>query len=390
MRTAIAACVLALSPFVASAQVVTREGRESPETATAPAADRVARYAEETTGEMPSKAPTTTKKSAAAVGANVYRTQSVTMSSHASYFRIYDAGRTLITDRDGDGHFSEFKIRFDADVSFGDALVYARLYIRRVGSNDPWKFYHETDDFWIYGESGTDDYYVTTTLDDGFPAGDYEVLIDLYESGYSGVVATIGPYDSGALSYLPLEEVGLDVPFGLQGYYINDVATTLLVDSDRDGYYSRFRITFDPDTDIPGSYVYAIVWVRAQGGQWIKEHTSKDFRIDASGTADAYSFTADWVSGYPTGYYDVQIDLHDSTTGVLVASAGSERPELSRVPLEDQSRDQFVSSPPTGGGSVSTSSREHGGGAVSLWFAGALLGFVATRKWRGTSATPRT
>ena len=72
----------------------------------------------------------------------------------------------------------------------------------------------------------------------------------------SGVVATIDAYDTSALGYLPLEEMGLDVPIELTGYYINDVASTLLIDEDRDGFYSRFRVTFDPDTDYGGSYVY--------------------------------------------------------------------------------------------------------------------------------------
>src|SRR5690606_6370745 len=114
---------------------------------------------------------------------------------------------------------SEFRIRFDADSSVGDVLVCAKLYLRRVGEPD-WLLYHTTDDFWLDGLSGSDDYYVTTTLDDGFATGEYDVLIDLYEVGYSGIVATIDAYDTNALAYLPLEEVGLDVPIELPGYSI--------------------------------------------------------------------------------------------------------------------------------------------------------------------------
>jgi hypothetical protein len=86
-----------------------------------------------------------------------------------------------------------------------------------------------------------------------------------------------------------------------------------------------------------------------------------------------YSFTADWISGYPTGSYDVQIDLRDAETGALVASAGSERAELSRIPLEDQARDTRVNPQPPGGGGGGSSSRERGGGAIGGWFAMALL-----------------
>ena len=299
------------------------------------------------------------------------RPSAPTRSAKISDFSFFDAGSTLLADRDGDGFHREFRVRFDADVVSGDALVFARLYLRRAGDSN-WLLYSETDDFLISGQNGDDDYFVTTTLDDGWPTGDYDVLIDLYESGFSGIVATIGPFDSDALALLPLEETGLDLPIALPGYDIGDVATTLLIDDDGDGHYSKFRIDFDPDADFDGTFVYAEVWVRPQGGEWIQEHVSDDFLVDASGDADTYSVTADWISGYPTAFYDVQIDLRDADTGVLIAAAGSERPELSRIPLEDQARDTRVS-PPTSGGGGGSHSREHGGGALGGWF---LLGLL--------------
>ena len=299
------------------------------------------------------------------------RPEKPTVSAKISDFWFFDAGSTLLKDRDGDGFHREFRVRFDADVVSGSAIVFARLYLRRVGERD-WLLYHETDDFEIFGEDGDDDYFVTTALDDGWPTGDYDVLIDLYESGFSGIVATIGPFDSDALALLPLEETGLDLPIELPGYDIRDVSTTLLIDDDDDGHYSKFRIEFDPDADFDGTFVYAEVWVRPQGGEWIQEHVSDDFLVDASGDADVYSLTADWISGYPTSFYDVQIDLRDADTGALVASAGSERPELSRIPLEDQGRDTRVNVPPASGGGIVTS-RESGGGAIGGWFALALL-----------------
>jgi hypothetical protein len=359
----------------------TGEGRVKDETMQAPDAARVSKYSSESSqAGMPAHSAKSTAKQTVKT-APTYRAAEKSISTRSSYFRFYEASRILRTDRDQDGHYSEFRIRFDADATFGDALVYAKLYIRRVGDQGGWKLYHETDDFWIYGQSGDDDFYVDTVLDEGFATGDYDVLIDLYESGYSGIVATFGPSDSVALEFLPLEEVGLDVPFGMPGYSINDVASTLLIDSDQDGFYSKFRIDFDPDTDFGTAWVYAVIWVRAQGGEWIKEHESPDFEIDASGSADVYGITADWISGYPTGRYDVQIDLHDADSGLLVASAGSEWPELSRVALEDQTQDRGVNTPQPGPGGGATSSREHGGGSWTLAWIFALLGVAATKTW---------
>lgn len=296
------------------------------------------------------------------------------MSPRASQFYIFDAASRLLRDRDGDAYHSEFRIRFDADSSVGDALVYARLYLRRAGEID-WWLYHETDEFWIFGQSGDDDYFVTTVLEDGFPTSEYDVLVDLYEVGFSDIVATIGPAGTSALSLLPLEEAGLDVPLELPGYGIGQVVTQLLIDEDGDGHYSRFRITFDPDSDAGTNLLYARVWIRPRGGEWLEEHASGDFPVYATGAGDAYELTVDWISGYPTTFYDVQIDLYESASDLLVASAGSERPALALLPLEDQSRDVRPNLPAPGGGGSSIS-REGGGGGLNGWWAIAL-GLVA-------------
>ena len=375
MQQRIAAMMCVLCVWATSAPADAAEGRVFGSATAAPDPERVAKYVgaanrgEKAAALKSSSAgldhadkgtPPTREKRAAVIA----------YSHRTADFHIYDAGSSLITDQDDDGYYSEFRIRFDADAMFGDALVYAKLYLRRVGERD-WLLYHTTDDFWIYGESPSDDYYVTTTLDDGFPTSDYDVVIDLYEAGYSDIVATLGPAESAGLSLLPLEEAGLDVPIGVAGYRIRDVSTTLLIDDDDDGHYSQFRIEFDPDADFDGSYVYAVVWVRPQGGEWIEEHSSGDFLVHGSGTADVYSLTADWISGYPTAFYDVQIDLHDAASGLLAASAGSERPELSRVPLEDQSRD-VRPNPPTGG--------DGGGGALMIWWLLALAPLLLRRR----------
>lgn len=366
--------VLAQSPARAA------EGRVSELQAQPLDARRVAKYAEARGAAKSTAVPKSAKTHSLRLASKAAALKSVrpsaTLSARSSDFGFFDAGSVLLGDRDGDGFHREFRIRFDADVISGDALVFARLYLRRVGDSD-WLLYHETDDFQIFGDDGDDDYFVTTTLDDGWPTGDYDVLIDLYESGFSGIVATLGPLDSDALALLPLEETGLDLPIELPGYSVRDVTTTLLIDDDDDGHFSKFRVDFDPDADFDGTFVYAEVWVRAQGGEWIQEHVSDDFLVDASGDADTYSLTADWVSGYPTAFYDVQIDLRDADTGALVASAGSERPELSRIPLEDQGRDTRVSPPPGNGGGGSVSSRGHGGGAMGGWFSFALLVLLA-------------
>jgi len=385
MKSVVVFGLCALATVTAHAAVRSSENNTIEGTAPTLSESRVAKYSGARTSEIPAstaaeKSHGDERKSKNSV-AKTYREKSAALSSRASHFRIYDAGIVLRFDADGDGYHREFRLRFDADSYFGDALVYARLYIRRVGTTD-WELYHVTDDFWIFGTSGTDDYYVTTTLDDGFATAEYDILIDLYESGYNGIVATLDPYDDGSLGYVPLEEAGLDAPIEISGFNINNVSTTLLVDNDLDAYYSTFRVTFDPDTDIGVQSAYAVIWVRPQGGDWVREHESDVFTIDPSGTADAYSLTAEWISGYPTSRYDIQIDLYDAATDLLAATAGSEWSAYSRVPLEDQARDTAPNPPLSGGGGGGTSSRERGGGSMALWWMLALLGLVGVRKQR--------
>ena len=269
--------------------------------------------------------------------------------------------------------------------SSGDALVYARLYLRRAGDSD-WLLYSETDDFWISGEDGDDDYFVTTTLDDGWPTGDYDVLIDLYESGFSGIVATIGPFDSDALALLPLEETGLDLPIELPGYDIGDVATTLLIDDDGDGHYSKFRIDFDPDADFDGTFVYAEVWVRPQGGEWIQEHVSDDFLVDASGDADSVQ---------PHGRLDQRLPdrllrradrsarcRHRRAGGVGGQRAAGAVAHPARRPGARHARQPRR---PTAVAAASHS-HEHGGGALGGWFLFGLSGAAGLRPAQTRSA----
>lgn len=390
MKNAIAAGVLMFSVAMFGQPVHAGEGRVS-DTPPQLEQGRVSSYAgAKAPGRVESGKAHANARSAqpkAARSKTTRPTIAAALSHRSAYFYIYDATSELRSDRDLDGYHSEFRIRFDADSEIGDALVYARLYMRRVGEVD-WELYHTTDDFWIYGQTDDDEYYVTTTLDDGFATSEYDILIDLYEVGYDGIVATIDATEDVDLFDLPLEEVGLDVPIDIPGYGIGAVSTTLLIDSDGDDHYSRFSIAFDPDADFDGTYVYARFWVRPQGGEWIEEHVSEDFLVDSSGVEDVYELTADWISGYPTAYYDVQIDLHDAATGGLVASAGSERPELSLIPLEDQARDTRVGSPNPGSGGGDTSSREGGGGATTLWSLLALSLLAIGRRMTSNAPLP--
>ncbi len=140
-------------------------------------------------------------------------------------FAIYEASSRLFEDIDYDGFYRTFSVTFDADVHsyyLGEhANVYADLYLSRNGG--PWELYHTTDVFTIVDDASDDDFEVLTTLHTGYPTDHYDVLIDLYEVGYSDIVATISSDDLDDLYGLPLESADRDQ------YVVEEVVTEVEV-----------------------------------------------------------------------------------------------------------------------------------------------------------------
>ncbi|MBU2925620.1 choice-of-anchor H family protein [Colwellia sp. 1_MG-2023] len=122
-------------------------------------------------------------------------------------FTIYGVTSFLLDDFDNDGFYQTFSVVFDADMysytQHQRAEVYALLYLSKNGK--PWKHYYTTDTFIIEADSDLDEYEVITTFLSGYPTDFYDVLIDLYQVGYTDIVATYSSDDSNALYALPLE-----------------------------------------------------------------------------------------------------------------------------------------------------------------------------------------
>jgi len=136
-------------------------------------------------------------------------------SDYYADFAIYGATTLLQEDYDNDGFYQTFSVIFDADIySYTDnqySEVYALLYISKNGG--PWTHYYSTDTFSIEGNSNLDEYEVITTLVSGYSSDYYDVLIDLYQVGYSDIVASYSSDDSNALYALPIESADFDEPY---------------------------------------------------------------------------------------------------------------------------------------------------------------------------------
>ena len=107
---------------------------------------------------------------------------------HDQLFEIYSADVRLLSDLDGDGFHHALSVSFDVDVNYDSANVYAKLYLSREGG--PWGQYFTTELFHIDGDSTADIYEVETELLEGYAAGYYNLLIEIYSLDHAYMVAS--------------------------------------------------------------------------------------------------------------------------------------------------------------------------------------------------------
>ncbi|MBT8103790.1 MAG: choice-of-anchor H family protein [Gammaproteobacteria bacterium] len=125
-------------------------------------------------------------------------------------FWFYTADVELFSDQDRDGYYAGINLLFDADTYYDVADVYAVLYLSYEYGD--WNEYAETETFTIFGTSASDEYIVETDLVAGYPTGNYDILIELYDAYDNAFVASIGPDETSELAILPLEDLDRDAP----------------------------------------------------------------------------------------------------------------------------------------------------------------------------------
>ena len=138
------------------------------------------------------------------------KASSVQSTSVNTDFWFYLADVELYGDSDRDGYYSGIDLLFDVDTYYSVAVIYAVAYLSYEGG--PWEEYAVTEDFTIFGSSGTDDYVIVTDLVSGYPRGDYDILIEVFDADTSEFLAWFGPEDTSELSFLPLEDMERDAP----------------------------------------------------------------------------------------------------------------------------------------------------------------------------------
>jgi hypothetical protein len=152
----------------------------------------------------------------------------------------------------------------------------------------------------------------------------------------------------------------------LSDQWIYDADAELYDDLDDDGYYRFLSVRLDADTYLVESWVYAMLYLSADGEVWDHYYTTNDFLIGGTVADDEYFVETELLEGYPPGLYDVLIELYDADFASFADEFGpNQSSALSLLPIEDASFDR----PPV---QIAISS-EHGGGGSMSWAVLVLL-----------------
>lgn len=135
---------------------------------------------------------------------------------------------------------------------------------------------------------------------------------------------------------LPTGVYSETISYSSEEISIFDASTELVSDFDFDGFYHRFSVAIDADTIHNTSYVYAKLYLSYEGGPWNHYATSNAYHIYGDSAQDTFVIETELADGFPTGYYDVRIELYDADYGDWLVSYGPyDNPSLSTLPLED-------------------------------------------------------
>jgi len=121
-------------------------------------------------------------------------------------------------------------------------------------------------------------------------------------------------------------------------FYSADVV--LFNDHDQDGHFHGIDLLFDADTYYADVDVYAVTYLSLDGGPWNEYFATDNFTLFGTSADDEFNIVSELVSGYPTGSYDLLIELFDAYDDAFLASFGPvDTSELAFLPLEDSNRD---------------------------------------------------
>ena len=143
--------------------------------------------------------------------------------------------------------------------------------------------------------------------------------------------------------YIPASALILALPvvaLASPDHYIYDADVELYDDFDSDGFFRFLSVRIDADSFRDSAYVYAELYLSADGTNWEFYHSTDDFWIGGASAEDELFVETELVSGYPTGHYDLLIELYDADFGTYSDEFGPNQSDgMILLPIEDAGRD---------------------------------------------------
>lgn len=151
---------------------------------------------------------------------------------------------------------------------------------------------------------------------------------------------------------------------------IVSVGSSVYSDTDRDGFFTHFSISFDVDSSHGHRDIYARIWIRSDSNDWELFHTTGKYQIYGGLASDTFRVESKLLNNYPAAYYDLKLDILDPYNDQLLDSVdASTHTTLFALPLESTSLDD--------GGIRDQVVHEHVGAAITLPLL--ALGFLTSR-----------
>jgi hypothetical protein len=122
--------------------------------------------------------------------------------------RIVTATVDLYEDNDADGYYQSFVLRFDPESIYRRTHVFATIHIRESGNE--WNTFYTTDRFTVESNSPWDVTEISARVLGGYPTGEYDLLITLYDADCCGPTLPLLSFFHPVLSGLTLEDADYD------------------------------------------------------------------------------------------------------------------------------------------------------------------------------------
>jgi hypothetical protein len=155
-----------------------------------------------------------------------------------------------------------------------------------------------------------------------------------------GALVTSGDRRSGKRSQLPSKTGASRSVVANNDFWFYSADVVLFNDHDQDGHFHGVDLLFDADTYFADVDVYAVTHLSLDGGPWNEYFATDNFTLFGTSADDEFNIVTELVSGYPTGSYDLLIELFDAYDDTFLASFGPlDTSALAFLPLEDSNRD---------------------------------------------------